>query len=290
MSRNVEAVKECSRRPSYVCRNGRAMIMILQRMVQMVQLQVGSCSAKVRGILFDKDGTLLQFISLWGWWAETVMKGLEQELEQEGGSLPEDPGYILGVHIEPDGSIRSHDRQGPLAMGSPTQMISIATYLLYKEGVPWNRAVQRVTAVFEQANEQLLEHANIIPVTGVVPFLELCRQHGLKMAVVTADDKGPSEQHLEKMGIRHYFDAVVGDDCVAQGKPYPDMVELACREIGLEPHEIAVIGDSVGDIEMGHAAGSSLQIFIDEANQFEAAPESADVMIRSYEEIQLKDE
>ncbi|WP_240463598.1 HAD family hydrolase [Paenibacillus apiarius] len=253
----------------------------------MVQMNVGGCSAQVRGILFDKDGTLLQFISLWGWWAETVLSGLERELKKEGGELPEHPGYILGVYIEENGSVRKHDRQGPLAMGSPSQMIGIATYLLYKEGVPWNEAVQRVTEVFEYANEQVLDRANIVPISGVVPFLERCRELDLPMAVVTADDKRPSEQHLEKMGIRQYFAAVIGDDCVEHGKPYPDMVELACRELGLQPHEVAVIGDSVGDMEMGHSAGSALQVFIDEERQFDAKPAKADVMIRAYDEIEL---
>lgn len=256
--------------------------------MQMVQLSAGERSARVRGILFDKDGTLLQFMSLWGWWAEKVLHDLEQELKKEGGSLPEQPGYILGVIIEEDGSIRRHDRQGALAMGSPSQMIGIATYLLHRTGVPWNEALRRVTAVFENANEQVLEQANIVPITGTVAFLERCKALGLTLAVVTADDQGPSEQHLEKMGIRHYFDAVIGDDCVERGKPFPDMVELACREIGLKPEEVAVIGDSVGDMEMGRSAGVALNIFIDEERAFADAPAAADAMIRAYDEIGLQ--
>lgn len=50
--------------------------------MQMVQLRAGDRNAQVRGILFDKDGTLLQFISLWGWWAEKVLHDLEQELKK----------------------------------------------------------------------------------------------------------------------------------------------------------------------------------------------------------------
>ncbi|UHA76039.1 HAD family hydrolase [Paenibacillus sp. 481] len=253
----------------------------------MVQMSVGGQSVQVRGILFDKDGTLLQFISLWGSWAEIVLDGLQEELKKEGADLPEQPGYILGVYLEPDGKVKAHDRMGPLAMGSPTQMIGIAAYLLYKEGVAWNDAVRRVTAVYERANERLIEQADIQPIAGVAAFLERCRELGVRTAVVTADDKRPSEQHLDKMGIRHLFDAIIGDDCVERGKPYPDMVELACREIGLQPHEVAVIGDSVGDMEMGHSAGSILQVFIDDEYRFEAAPDSADVMIRGYDEIEL---
>ncbi|MDK8181664.1 HAD family hydrolase [Paenibacillus sp. UMB4589-SE434] len=254
----------------------------------MVEIIVGEKRAQVRGILFDKDGTLLQFISLWGSWAETVLDGLERELRLEGAELPEGPGYLLGVFLNEKRQVTAHDRFGPLAMGSPSQMIGIAAYYLYRTGVPWNEATRRVTAVVEHANEEILKKADIRPVEGVVSFLERCKALGLRLAVVTADDKRPSEQHLTKMGIRHFFDAVVGDDCVEHGKPFPDMVELACREIGLEPNEVAVIGDSVGDMEMGQSAGAMLQIFIDEELRFEEPPACTDAMIRSFHDIELQ--
>lgn len=253
----------------------------------MTQLIVGDHRVDVRGILFDKDGTLLQFISLWGNWAEIVMKRFREELQAEGADLPESPGYLLGVHIDGELRVSSHDRFGPLAMGSPTQMIAIATYYLYRAGVPWNEAMRRATDVFEYANSTSLDHVNIRPVGGVEKFLEQCRAHHLRTGVVTADDKEPSIKHLTMMGIRDYFDSVVGDDCVAQGKPYPDMVELACRELQLQPHEVVVIGDSIGDLEMGRSAGCALTIFIDEEERFAEKPESADVMIRSFAELSL---
>ncbi|MGZ9586226.1 HAD family hydrolase [Paenibacillus marinisediminis] len=254
----------------------------------MTQLIVGDRIVQVRGILFDKDGTILQFISLWGNWAEQVMDSLERELRAEGAELPDQPGYILGVHLDEQRRVTAHDRFGPLAMGSPTQMISIATYYLYRAGVPWNEAMRRANNLFEHANETNLDHAQIRPVAGVVDFLERCEAAGLIRGVVTADDKEPSKQHLSKMGILHHFNSVVGDDCVTHGKPYPDMVELACRELGLAPHEVVVIGDSVGDMEMGRSAGCALNIFIDEEGYFEHKPDAADVMIRSYHELTLE--
>ena len=253
----------------------------------MAQLHVGDKRVQIRGILFDKDGTLLQFTSLWGHWAEKVLAGLERELQAEGAELPESPGYLLGVNLNEERRVLSHDRFGPLAMGSPTQMIAIATYYLYRAGVPWNDAMRRATEVFEHANETNLDDAEIRPVAGVVEFLERCRACGLLTGVVTADDKEPSKLHLIKMGIREQFDSVVGDDCVSQGKPYPDMVMLACQELGLEPHEVAVIGDSIGDMEMGKSAGCALNIFIDEEMRFEQKPASADVMIRSFQELNV---
>ncbi|TVX89419.1 HAD family hydrolase [Paenibacillus agilis] len=253
----------------------------------MAELSVGGNRVQVKGVLLDKDGTLLQFISLWGRWAETVLEGLERELRLEGAELPEGPGFLLGVELDEGRHVLSHDRFGPLAMGSPSQMIGIAAYYLYRAGVPWNDAVRRATDVFEHANAGNVLNAKIEPVRGVVAFLERCKQLGLKLGVVTADDKEPSQDHLTKMGIRQHFDSVVGDDCVSHGKPYPDMVYLACEELGLEPKDVVVIGDSTGDMEMSASAGCAMHIFIDEDGRFQQKPASAHVMIRSYDEIEL---
>ncbi|MFD2880723.1 hypothetical protein ACFTAO_39950 [Paenibacillus rhizoplanae] len=42
----------------------------------------------VSAILFDKDGTLLQFISLWGSWGECFLTQFNRQLEQRGLRVP----------------------------------------------------------------------------------------------------------------------------------------------------------------------------------------------------------
>lgn len=43
-------------------------------------LHVKDLSVPCQGILFDKDGTLLDLLATWGSWAEEVLLGLGNEL------------------------------------------------------------------------------------------------------------------------------------------------------------------------------------------------------------------
>ena len=55
--------------------------------------------------------------------------------------------------------------------------------------------------------------------------------------------------YLEELGIRHYFDEVVVSDSIGTPKPDPHIFQVALNRIGLEPHEMAYVGDLDVDIE-----------------------------------------
>jgi len=48
---------------------------------------------------------------------------------------------------------------------------------------------------------------------------------------------------------------LVCPDHVEQSKPAPDMLLLACQQMGVKPEEVLFIGDDARDIESGRAAG-----------------------------------
>jgi phosphoglycolate phosphatase len=71
--------------------------------------------------------------------------------------------------------------------------------------------------------------------------------------------------HLEWLGIREYFDVIMGNDLVERGKPFPDMMQLACMILDVPCSETAIIGDTNGDMRMGQAAGAAVTIGIGDA-------------------------
>ena len=85
--------------------------------------------------------------------------------------------------------------------------------------------------------------------------LEQLRSRGLKVACVTNKPKEFTGPLLAKMELARYFDAVVAGDEVAQKKPHPALLLEACRRLGLQPAEVMLIGDSVNDAQVAHAAG-----------------------------------
>jgi phosphoglycolate phosphatase len=75
------------------------------------------------------------------------------------------------------------------------------------------------------------------------------------MAVATGDRHRSAEAMLHALGVGEHFKAIVGIDDVMSGKPAPDMVHVACEQLGCSPEEVVVVGDSPADLMMGRAAG-----------------------------------
>jgi phosphoglycolate phosphatase len=95
-------------------------------------------------------------------------------------------------------------------------------------------------------------------------------------------------KHLDWLGMGSYFSVCVGTDQVNRGKPYPDMVELACGKLSLACSQVAVIGDTNGDMRMAKSAGAALAVGIagPDAAGINDLPD-ADVVISSYSELAL---
>ena len=60
---------------------------------------------------------------------------------------------------------------------------------------------------------------------------------------------------LEYLGLTRYFAQVVAGDTLPQKKPDPAPLLYACRNFGIAPREMLMIGDSLNDAEAARAAG-----------------------------------
>lgn len=87
------------------------------------------------------------------------------------------------------------------------------------------------------------------------PLLEALRARGLKTAVVT-NTVGPlAARILAHAQLDGLFDAYATADRVAQAKPAPELVQLACEETGVAPADAWMVGDSKYDRQAAGAAG-----------------------------------
>lgn len=217
----------------------------------------------ISAILFDKDGTLLDFVSLWGSWSECLLTHFIRQLTLRGLTFPETYlNSLLGTVHNEEGRITGYDRNGPLAMGTMNDLYAILGWQGYLLGLSWAESMELVEACRREA-DAMLEHSRpVLPLPGLLRFLEECDAQGIAMAVVTADDTEAADKHLRWLGIRHYFTAVIGTDQVERGKPFPDMALLACRQLGVQPSACAVIGDTNCDMRMAKAAGVAVAVSI----------------------------
>jgi haloacid dehalogenase superfamily, subfamily IA, variant 3 with third motif having DD or ED/haloacid dehalogenase superfamily, subfamily IA, variant 1 with third motif having Dx(3-4)D or Dx(3-4)E len=250
----------------------------------MATLLAGGRAYDVDGILFDKDGTLLDFLALWGTWADCLYGGLRAGLAARGVDwrLEEWTG-LLGTFHAADGTMTGFDRGGPFAMGSIDDVTAILAGQAYRRGLPWNEALELVRICRKQADAELDRMRPVRALPGLHRFLEQCALRGLPLAVVTADDTQEARKHLDWLGIDRYFADIIGNDRVSRGKPDPEMVRLACASLGIEPSRTALIGDTAGDMQMGKAAGVRLTIGIGASDGLPGA----DVVISDYDALTI---
>ncbi|MBW4839045.1 MAG: HAD family hydrolase [Paenibacillaceae bacterium] len=257
----------------------------------MAMIEARGHKAVCRAILFDKDGTLLNFMGLWGSWAAAITGLMERKLTDLGSPGGLNKAELLGLHTDEENRVIGYDKTGPVAMGTEEEIISLLASTLYAAGLPWNEAITVVRELNAKAMTDLKQRREAVPLPRLREFLQGCREAGLKLAVVTSDSTSGAQEHLEWMGIRDAFASVVGRDRVPRGKPGPDMALLACHELGILPSETVVIGDSNADMQMGKRAGVALNIGLAEEHgedqQGASYLQDADVIIAGYGELTI---
>ena len=83
---------------------------------------------------------------------------------------------------------------------------------------------------------------------------------GITLGVATNDLEQAARSQLAEAGIEQYFEFVAGSDSGYGGKPAPGMIHAFCSASKLMPAEVAMVGDSLHDINAGKNAGTALNV------------------------------
>jgi phosphoglycolate phosphatase len=96
-------------------------------------------------------------------------------------------------------------------------------------------------------------HTTIYP--GVQEGLAALKGAGFPLACVTNKSELFTLPLLEQMKLAHYFKVVVCGDTLPKKKPDPMPLTHACKELGIAPRDMLMIGDSLNDTIAARAAG-----------------------------------
>lgn len=253
----------------------------------MAILQAGQYNVPCQAILFDKDGTLFQFMMLWGNWADSVLNRIEERLTLIGEGFTGPRAAVFGTQHDSQGRITGYDLEGPLAMATVEETNGILAWQLYAAGVPWNEALVHAIQISKHAMLDVRQNKPVIPMPGLLHFLQECQAASILLGVVTSDDTSSTMEQLGWAEISHYFQVIIGRDQVNLGKPHPEMVERASHILGIDPQHIVVVGDTNADMIMAKQAGVKLTIGISSSEEVEGLLD-ADVMISHYKELKIK--
>lgn len=85
----------------------------------------------------------------------------------------------------------------------------------------------------------------------------LAELHGqYPLGVVSARDEATTFTFLELFELTPYFDVIVTAHTTDHTKPFPEPVEFAAEALGLAPADCLMVGDTIVDIRAGRLAGA----------------------------------
>jgi phosphoglycolate phosphatase-like HAD superfamily hydrolase len=94
-----------------------------------------------------------------------------------------------------------------------------------------------------------------IPFHDVPELIRTCAGRGMKVVYCTSGAPEDVEDFRAKIGCDDVISGVVNSSDVEQSKPAPDIVLAALREVGVEPQNAVMLGDTVYDVRAAKAAG-----------------------------------
>ncbi|MCC7049727.1 MAG: HAD family hydrolase [Alphaproteobacteria bacterium] len=209
-----------------------------------------------RGVLFDKDGTLIDFHGTWvpatvNTAAAMAVLALPDGGEHERAQLVR---RLVGM-IGYDYDARTLDPESLLARGSLGEIAALWARAAGLDGM--EGAIERIGAEFRT-------HAvgSATPLAALGPFFERLRGRGMRLGVATMDTTLSPRMTFANLRVEHLLDFVTGFDGGHGEKPGPGMVQGFCRATGLRPAEVVVVGDSLHDLAMAKAAGAGLAVAV----------------------------
>lgn len=189
----------------------------------------------IRGIIFDKDGTLFDFRKTWETWAQNLIARVTDGDAAAAQSIGSRIGFDVQTGRFDPGSV--------VIAGTPSEIA---------------QALAPVLPDFPDLVDVLNDEAAVAPQSPAVPLMELLRglkERGLRLGVATNDGIDPARAHLAAAGVEASFDFIAGYDSGYGFKPGPGQLRAFCLETGLEPRSVVMVGDSLHDLKAGQAAG-----------------------------------
>jgi len=193
------------------------------------------------GVLFDKDGTLVDFERTWGPAVHAMIFALAR-------------GDAARIRAQADALHFSVDDKR-FRMTSPIVAGSTADY-----GRLWAEALGR--SDLEALKREIDSLSAVESLKALTPIGEppavfaALRALGLRLGVATNDSEQSARRQVEALGVGAHVEFVAGYDSGHGGKPDPGMALAFARFLEADPSQIVMVGDSRHDLDCARAAGA----------------------------------
>ena len=195
----------------------------------------------IRAILFDKDGTLVDFQRTWGPATHALLAHFAAGDRVVFDELAAVSGFVAAEQrFLPD---------SPIISGATPDFGSLWAQVL---GRP---ATSDFFAEIDRLyNVTGLEH--LAPIGDPAGVLAGLRRRGYQLGIATNDPEASAHAQIARLGIARLVEFVAGYDSGFGAKPAAGPVLAFARALDVEPREVAVVGDAVYDLVAARAAGA----------------------------------
>jgi phosphoglycolate phosphatase-like HAD superfamily hydrolase len=221
----------------------------------MAQITVGDQTFAIDLIIFDKDGTLIDFHHSWAQKARNAVAALVRRV---GGEIPLAERLHATLGLEADALEIIPD--SPLAIAAMDQLYAIAATVLYQHGLPWFSAEQAVQETFVPILDTLPKREELLPLRDLPSFFMALHEKGITIAVATSDNRTATLQSLALLDVGHLVAALACGDDPLPKKPAPGIVRHLAAECAAPLDRVMVVGDTAGDMIMGEQAGVACRL------------------------------
>jgi phosphonatase-like hydrolase len=199
---------------------------------------------------------------------------------------------MAGTTVRDDGAVDAAFEQALAVVGLTADAPRFAeARRLVRETMGWSKAdvfaallppadAAHATDAFAAAYEDIVATGAVEPVAGAADVLRRLRARAVRLCLTTGFAPSTRDALLAALGWGTLVDLALSPADVGRGRPAPDMILGAMDRLGVpDPAAVAVVGDTVSDLEAGAAAHAGAVIGVlsgahDEAT-LAAAPHTA---------------
>lgn len=212
---------------------------------------------KLKGLLFDMDGTLVDNLAY-------HFMAFDAYAKREGFTLLEPVSLkINGMH--------SNDIF-PLLLGNEV----VAQY-----------GLDRLNREKEEVYRDMYR-PKIAPIAGVIELLKEAKKAGVKCAIGSSGCRENVEMIIEGLGIADLIDGSISGSDVTHGKPHPEIFTKAHELLGLKAEECIVVEDAVNGIVAGVRAGCKCLAVTTTATTEVLAEAGASLCVEDYSTVTIE--
>jgi phosphoglycolate phosphatase len=211
---------------------------------------------------------------MWGGWARELGDRLDAAVRR-----PVAADVFAAIGFDPStGRVAAG---GPLAASTMAGIEAVVAAVL-RRWCPSVAAARRATEAAWFVPDPV---ALAVPLADLPALFGALRAAGRRIAVVTTDDRAPTDATLRALGVRDAVAAMVCGDDGFPMKPAPDAIFALCQALQTEPPRVAVVGDSPADLAMARAAGAARAFGVLTGVGSIADLAGADAVLRSVAEL-----